>query len=192
MLIIYIFFPISYKEGEIKQTFSSHILNSAAVAETNTWDTFCGIWALMVHLCLCCRMVMKMLLQLLCLLLPLSLLTWSRRAPSTPGAERWAFFYFFTFFLIGSDAWMHLKKQNPTGNRSSSQASIHPPLPFAISHAFAFFLSILIQISEWCWLFDDPSYFINSEISRVFYAVTLKSATEELLLVDYMKKRNIF
>lgn len=42
MLIIYIFFPISYKEGEIKQTFFSHILNSAAIAQTNTWDTFCG------------------------------------------------------------------------------------------------------------------------------------------------------
>ncbi len=42
MLIIYIFSPSAIKRGNKADIFS-HILNSAAIAYTDTWDTFCGI-----------------------------------------------------------------------------------------------------------------------------------------------------
>ena len=76
MLIIYIFSPISYKEGKIKQTFFSHILNSVCCYSLDQhmghilWDlsapSFPFSW------CLCCRRML--LLPLLLLLTSASML----------------------------------------------------------------------------------------------------------------------
>lgn len=68
MLIIYIFSPISYKEGEIKQTFFSHILNSVCCYSL---DQHMGhiLWDLSARSffswCLCRRRMLLLLLLLL-------------------------------------------------------------------------------------------------------------------------------